>query len=82
MKEYEIAYIMRQICSSVYYCHFKKICHRDIKLDSFLIESIEKLVVDGVTYELPILKLLYFNSAKTFKRKKLTKKVGTVKFFY
>ena len=80
--EYIVAYIMKQILSSVYYIHHKKICHRDIKLDSFLIESIDYVDVEEAdkkqTYEFPNLRLIDFNSARTFKKKNLTKKVGTV----
>ena len=69
---------MKQILSAVYYCHHKKICHRDIKLDSFLVESVETIELEGKFYELPNLRLIDFNCARTFKKKNLTKKVGTV----
>jgi len=69
---------MRQILSAVYYCHYKKIVHRDIKLDSFLVESVEEIKDNETTYELPNIRLIDFNSARTFKKKNLTKKVGTV----
>ena len=35
--EYSAAFLMKQILSSVNYCHFSNIVHRDIKADNFLI---------------------------------------------
>jgi len=78
--EYSAAFLMKQILSSVNYCHFSNIVHRDIKADNFLIESIETFRNhDGKIYELYNLRLTDFSSARSFKKtKKLTKKVGTV----
>jgi len=78
--EYEAAYLMKQILSSVNYCHFSNIVHRDIKADNFLIETSEKIKhTDEKFYNLYNLRLTDFSSARSFKKsKKLTKKVGTV----
>ena len=72
---------MKQILSSVNYCHFSNIVHRDIKADNFLIESTDVIQNnDGKSYDLYNLRLTDFSSARSFKKtKKLTKKVGTVR---
>jgi len=79
--EYSAAYIMKQILSAIYFCHYKNIVHRDIKAENFLIESTESHKhLDGKTYDLHNIRLTDFSSARTFKKSKnLTKKVGTVR---
>lgn len=44
LDERELIYIMKQIFRSLLYLRMKKIVHRDIKCENFLIEPREKLI--------------------------------------
>ncbi len=76
--EYTACHIIYQVLSAVSYCHSNNIVHRDIKADSILIESSEKIEIKGEKVTLYNLRLSGFNYSRSFNRKKkLTKKVGT-----
>jgi len=47
LDEKEACHIFRQICAAVYYCHSRKVCHRDLKLENILInENREIKIID------------------------------------
>ena len=77
LEEPTAAYLMKQLLSTLLYCHNHNIVHRDIKAENILIESTE-IINDKEYYDI---RLTDFSSARSFsKSKKLTKKVGTVSY--
>lgn len=66
-KEDQVAKIMQQIFSVLFYMHTKKIIHRDIKLENILIVDEESLMI----------KVIDFNIAVIKTHKKLSKMTGT-----
>ncbi len=78
LNEYSVCYIIKQILSAIDYCHDNNILHRDLKLESILIESFENIIIKNENIELLNIKISDFSSARSFrKHKNLTKKVGT-----
>ena len=78
LNEYSVCYIIKQILCAIEYCHDNNIIHRDLKLESILIESIENITINDEEVELLNIKISDFSSARSFrKNKKLSKKVGT-----
>mmetsp|Transcript_98007 Transcript_98007/g.299597 ORF Transcript_98007/g.299597 Transcript_98007/m.299597 type:complete len:776 (-) Transcript_98007:343-2670(-) len=55
-----LAHLMVQLATSVAYLHQKKICHRDIQLENFL------LVKNDVPLEQAVVKLIDFTTAREF----------------
>ena len=81
--EYTAACIIYQLLSAIYYCNSMSILHRDIKAESILIESTEKILINGKEVEKLNIRLSDFSSARSFlESKNLTKKVGTVNFLF
>ena len=65
---------MKDILSAVVYCHSLSIVHRDLKPENLLFESDKK----GAT-----LKVIDFGTSRRYtKAKRMTKRLGTVAFFY
>jgi len=80
--EYTAAGIIYQLISAIFYCNVNGILHRDIKAESILIESIDKVNFEGDLVEKINIRLSDFSSARSFtENKNLTKKVGTVSIF-
>ena len=78
LNEYSVCYIIKQILSAIDYCHDNNILHRDLKLESILIESIDNVIIKNENIELYNIKISDFSSARSFrKNKNLSKKVGT-----
>ena len=67
LSDYKIEKIFKQIILSVLYCHNILLCHRDIKLENFIIDKNENI------------KLIDFGFA-TCARKNLTKILGTAQY--
>lgn len=44
--EDEARYFFQQIISGVSYCHYKEICHRDLKLENILVDGIKLKICD------------------------------------
>lgn len=77
--EFTSAWISYQLLSAIYYCNSSCFIHRDIKAESILIESIEKVNYNNQVVEKINIRLSDFSSARSFSESKnLTKKVGTV----
>lgn len=71
LSERTAAHIMRQLLSTVVYCHKRNIVHRDLKPENILIVKSEKK--DQID-----IKVIDFGTAETFKtRAKLREFVGT-----
>ena len=78
LNEYSVCYIIKQILSAIDYCHDNNILHRDLKLESILIESIDNVIIKNENIELYNIKISDFSSARSFRKiKNLSKKVGT-----
>ena len=45
LPECECRYIFSQIVKGINYCHFKSICHRDIKMENIIIEEGNKVKI-------------------------------------
>ena len=71
MSEQDAAYIIRQLLSSITYCHSKGVVHRDLKPENILIDSI------GETGKINI-KVIDFGAALFFSPKtKISETLGT-----
>ena len=69
MEEKDSANIMKQLLSSIVYCHTKNVVHRDLKPENLLLESNE---------ENARIKVIDFGTSQIFNQsKKMTVKIGT-----
>jgi calcium-dependent protein kinase len=69
MEEKDSAHIMKQLLSSIVYCHAKNVVHRDLKPENLLLES---------TDENARIKVIDFGTSQIFNpNKKMTVKIGT-----
>jgi calcium-dependent protein kinase len=69
LSEYDVARILRNILEAIAYCHAQGICHRDLKVENFLLLSPDN--------EAPV-KIIDFGLSRKTTDDAMTTKVGTV----